>query len=680
MRIYKFLLLSLLFAALGAVHAQTLSLVVTGQVANTAGNPVANHTVYVIGDTTVFPPVFYSGLTNANGAYQITALVPAVPLGSVGAMIVATTDCNGSFLTQTVTYTANAVFGLPANFQLCTSTTPTCSATLTHTAVSANTFTFTATTTASAPVIAWNMGDGNSYYNTLTVTHTYANAGNYVVTLTAIDSLTLCTAAAADTVVATGGSSGATCLPAFFGQFDSTNSAVSFLNMSSTTSGNPLSYLWTFSTGSATSTSSLENPVLFNVNGPVTACLTIIDSIGGCTATYCDSIFPYVPVQCQALFGYSTSGMVVSFMDFSMTSNPAGGTQYFWSFGDGSTDTQENPIHTYATAGSYTVCLTITDSFCTSTYCDSVYVSTQPASHSLMGMVLTGNTPADSATVYLIAMDSVGGSLVLTAIDSVMLTYPDSGFYAFHNLPAGSYAIKAALNQGAVNYSAYLPTYYGGSLFWATATWTPLPSSAAYHNISLIPGVNPGGPGFIGGSVLAGANKQGGTMANVPVLLLDASMNPVAATYSAADGSFSFSNVAYGDYLVYVDMLNRTTVPVPVTLSAAAASTSNIEIEIGRESITYTTGIENAFDAGMSTIYPNPTAANAALDLSLDQAGEITIEITTAVGQTLTSNTQMLSAGKHTLSLYTEALPAGVYLVRLQTSNGDAAIRRMVKQ
>jgi len=34
---------------------------------------------------------------------------------------------------------------------------------------------------------------------------------------------------------------------------------------------------------------------------------------------------------------------------------------YLWSFGDGGTSTQANPIHTYADAGSYTVSLTVTD-------------------------------------------------------------------------------------------------------------------------------------------------------------------------------------------------------------------------------------------------------------------------------------------------------------------------------
>ena len=45
-------------------------------------------------------------------------------------------------------------------------------------------------------------------------------------------------------------------------------------------------------------------------------------------------------------------------------SNPAGGDtiiidNWEWDFGDGTTDTIQNPIHSYVTYGNYTVCLTV---------------------------------------------------------------------------------------------------------------------------------------------------------------------------------------------------------------------------------------------------------------------------------------------------------------------------------
>jgi hypothetical protein len=63
----------------------------------------------------------------------------------------------------------------------------------------------------------------------------------------------------------------------------------------------------------------------------------------------------------------STSGMVTAAFAFSVQGDTVlfynqsqGATSYFWSFGDGQTDTVQHPIHSYANSGSYTVTLTAT--------------------------------------------------------------------------------------------------------------------------------------------------------------------------------------------------------------------------------------------------------------------------------------------------------------------------------
>jgi uncharacterized protein (TIGR02145 family) len=54
----------------------------------------------------------------------------------------------------------------------------------------------------------------------------------------------------------------------------------------------------------------------------------------------------------------STVGAQIQFSDKS-TNNPTG---WKWNFGDGSTSTEQNPTHSYASMGSYTVSLTVTNS------------------------------------------------------------------------------------------------------------------------------------------------------------------------------------------------------------------------------------------------------------------------------------------------------------------------------
>ncbi len=59
-------------------------------------------------------------------------------------------------------------------------------------------------------------------------------------------------------------------------------------------------------------------------------------------------------------------------LDFSFTSTSTGATSYLWDFGDGTTSTTQNPIHTYATSGMYVVTLTVTSNCGTNNVIQSV--------------------------------------------------------------------------------------------------------------------------------------------------------------------------------------------------------------------------------------------------------------------------------------------------------------------
>jgi PKD repeat protein len=77
-----------------------------------------------------------------------------------------------------------------------------------------------------------------------------------------------------------------------------------------------------------------------------------------------------------AFSGSPTSGATslnVVFTDRS-TGSP---TSYRWTFGDGTSSTEKNPIHTYTKAGTYTVTLTTTNAAGSSTVTRSRYVVTR---------------------------------------------------------------------------------------------------------------------------------------------------------------------------------------------------------------------------------------------------------------------------------------------------------------
>jgi PKD repeat protein len=63
----------------------------------------------------------------------------------------------------------------------------------------------------------------------------------------------------------------------------------------------------------------------------------------------------------HAEFTYTTDNLTLNFTDTSYDYDDGTVVSWDWDFGDNSTSTVQNPVHTYATAGTYAVSLTVTD-------------------------------------------------------------------------------------------------------------------------------------------------------------------------------------------------------------------------------------------------------------------------------------------------------------------------------
>ncbi len=72
-----------------------------------------------------------------------------------------------------------------------------------------------------------------------------------------------------------------------------------------------------------------------------------------------------------AAFTEVIEGSTVSFVNTSVN-----GTSYSWDFGDGNSSTEENPVHTYANDGNYTVVLSATNEFGTTDATANIVIST----------------------------------------------------------------------------------------------------------------------------------------------------------------------------------------------------------------------------------------------------------------------------------------------------------------
>jgi gliding motility-associated-like protein len=204
----------------------------------------------------------------------------------------------------------------------------------------------------------WDFGDGNTINapNGNPQVHTYAAAGSYTVRLrvttsSGCQSLWFPTTINVNVNPVAGFSFPNICLPVGAAQFTNTTTI-------SDGTGSQLTYLWNFGDGN---TSTQANPLHnYTGAGPFTVTLTATSN-NGCMD---DSVR-----LVNTIFNRPTANFTVDSLESCMggTSNFTDGstaqgstvTQWFWSFGDGNTSTAQNPNHTYAAPGTYTVQLYI---------------------------------------------------------------------------------------------------------------------------------------------------------------------------------------------------------------------------------------------------------------------------------------------------------------------------------
>jgi PKD repeat protein len=492
------------------------------------------------------------------------------------------------------------------------------------------------------------------------------------------------------------GSATLNCLSNFLVAQNPNTLSVNFTDQSAPTTGSSItSWLWSF--GDST-ISTQQNPNhVYTMPGTYTVCLTITDGVS-CSHTSCQTI-----VVTNNTTGGCTAGFIAA---------PVGGTTavtftntsshlympavyvatYIWSFGDGNTMTtlsNSAVTHSYPQPGTYVACITIvvtdiaaTTVVCQDTFCTAVVAGGSPnPTGFLYGMLTAGTGAAGPSEVYLIENNTLLGTLI--AIDTTY-SIDSSGVtsYYFPNIQPGNYLVKAAMLPVNPNYAANMPTYHQSALFWNQATTVNVAANSfTQANISYIAGVNPGGPGFIGGLISQGANKGAGDpIPGVQVMLLDVNNGdkPVAVRFSDALGAFGFSNIPYGTYKVYAEMINKTTYPTIVTINAATPSTDGIKIIVGNQVISSINPSDNTFSGQVGAIHPNPSHELCYIPLNLNHRQEITLQISDLAGKTIRSSSYSLYSGQQSVEIDTGTLIQGVYFVTIIDANGQKATRKLV--
>ncbi|HTF04856.1 MAG TPA: PKD domain-containing protein, partial [Bacteroidia bacterium] len=380
------------------------------------------------------------------------------------------------------------------------------------------------------------------------------------------------------------------------------------VSVTNTTTGLATSWLWDFGD---LSTSTLQNPPThtYAAPGTYTVCLTATSQCG--SSQTCDTI----TVCALPTAGYtsSTSLLTANFTDVST----GGATSWSWDFGDSNTSTSQNPSHTYASGGTYNVCLIVMNACSQAdTICQTVSVcDVNSAGFSQTGGVLTANF-SDLSTGAIDDWSWDFGDSNTSTTQSPTHTYASAGTYTVclivSNSCGNSDTTCQAVTVCDVNVAAFGDSTHEDSVY-----------------------------------------------------VTDMSTGTGITTWLWDYGDGNFANVqnppphSYATGGVYTVCLTTT-------------DTCGVVDSVCHTVVIMITGLENN-SAGVSEVYPNP--ANDVLVINLNASANSTVEVFDITGKAVLTEQQ---SGQKLL-INVSGLAEGMYVLRVTNASG-VSVSRFVKE
>lgn len=452
--------------------------------------------------------------------------------------------------------------------------------------------------------------------------------------------------------------------------------------------GSPTSWSWNFGDGG---TSVLENPShLYATNGTFNVCLTVTNGVG--SDTHCENVLIDTYEPPVADFSY-TGDPTVSFTDLSLN-DP---TSWNWNFGDGFTSTLQDPVHTYATNGSFFVCLTATNALGSSTDCNTINISGYPVTP------VTDFTYSDEPVVNFTDLstnvptywDWTFGDGGTSTLQNPVHVYTENGTY---NVCLTSGNVAGADSEcKTIVIDAYLApeanfTFTGDPIvsFTDLSTNDPLTWLWNFDDGDVSTEINPvhtyelngtynvclsvtgaGGSDTYCQNVVIAANGSAPVtdfdfaVTGLTAIFTDLSTNDPEDWYWVfADGDISGLQNPTHTYAV-IDIYN-------VCLTASNPFGSNTSCKV----IDLTSGVIQSEITNL-TLYPNPAETYTVVTGDMGGSSYESLTIVNAIGQKL-STEGIISTNNGTLTINTSTLPAGSYTVNI-TSGNKLFIGRFIK-
>lgn len=394
------------------------------------------------------------------------------------------------------------------------------------------------------------------------------------------------------------------------------------------------------------------------------------------------SICVNIVMNCQNGFTYTKQNTTFNFSGTNISTYP---TEYYWNFGDGNTGIGQNVTHIFPqpTAGvsNYQVTL-YTKSIYPNDTCFSQSIQTVMVIDTIpiiRGKVTANDTAVSNGWITLFGINNPVGSCV--AIDSSFIDNQGNYLFSDFTINYPAYILKAEFPISSVIGNDYIPTYYDTLYSWMNSPPVFPVTNGSVYDIQLLQYVQnqPLGVGSVSGNIFTDGSKSTlSVLQDVDIMLINQNNKVLKFQKLSSQGSYSFANLPFANYKVFVELPGKITIPANITLNSSIPDITMLNFKITDNVITLAINNELELANAISDIYPNPANQEAYIDFSLKKTENIEIAIYNQYGQKMLTEILLIETRNQRITLAINELKAGFYTVKI-SNKSQTLSRKLIK-